>query len=171
MTWNMVDIFKNTHNRHPIARPWGRDMGCLLWVQSGWCSHFREYEWCLLWHGQYFPKYSQRTPHSSPGELWVSFVSFKPGVCSTSVIVMLHSILCNILPHYVSIGLYLEFYTKFFNAFIIIWFGFMDSLYPICKTYGWWFQVCNHKDCSSMEQLYLIVQSDLNIKSACWLDV
>ena len=41
---------KNSHNRHPIARPWGRDMGCHLWVQSLlnvliqsllWCMHYR----------------------------------------------------------------------------------------------------------------------------------
>ena len=27
---NMVNFFHNPHNRHPIARPWGRDMGCRL---------------------------------------------------------------------------------------------------------------------------------------------
>ena len=26
-----VDFPPNPHNRHPIARPWGRAMGCLLW--------------------------------------------------------------------------------------------------------------------------------------------
>ena len=26
-------ISKKTHERHPIARPLGRDMGCLLWIQ------------------------------------------------------------------------------------------------------------------------------------------
>ena len=31
---NTVNILQITHNRHPIARPWGRAMGCLLWVQS-----------------------------------------------------------------------------------------------------------------------------------------
>ena len=24
----------NPHNRHPIAQPWGWDMGCFLWVQA-----------------------------------------------------------------------------------------------------------------------------------------
>ena len=28
---NVVSFLQNTHNRHPIARPWGQDMGCLLW--------------------------------------------------------------------------------------------------------------------------------------------
>ena len=28
--YNAVNFLQNPHNRHPIARPWGRDMGCLL---------------------------------------------------------------------------------------------------------------------------------------------
>ena len=32
--YNAVNFLQNTHNRHPIARPWGRDMGCLLWIQT-----------------------------------------------------------------------------------------------------------------------------------------
>ena len=28
------NFHQNTHNRHPIARPVGRGMGCLSWVQS-----------------------------------------------------------------------------------------------------------------------------------------
>ena len=27
--YNAVNFLQNPHNRHPIARPWGRDMGCL----------------------------------------------------------------------------------------------------------------------------------------------
>ena len=30
--FNMVNFLQNPHNRHPIAHPWGQDMGCLLWV-------------------------------------------------------------------------------------------------------------------------------------------
>ena len=30
----MVNFLLNTHNRHPIACPWGQAMGCLLWVLS-----------------------------------------------------------------------------------------------------------------------------------------
>ena len=29
--YNAVKFFKNPHNRHPLARPWSQDMGCLLW--------------------------------------------------------------------------------------------------------------------------------------------
>ena len=29
--YNAVHFLPNPHNRHPIARPWGRGMGCLLW--------------------------------------------------------------------------------------------------------------------------------------------
>ena len=32
--YNTVNFFKNIHERHPIARPLGRGMGCLLLVQS-----------------------------------------------------------------------------------------------------------------------------------------
>ena len=30
----VIVSFPNTHNRHPIAHPWGWAMGCVLWVQS-----------------------------------------------------------------------------------------------------------------------------------------
>ena len=29
--YNAVNFLENPHNRHPISRPWGRGMGCLLW--------------------------------------------------------------------------------------------------------------------------------------------
>ena len=33
--YNAVNfLLPNPHNRHPIARPWGRAMGCLLWFWS-----------------------------------------------------------------------------------------------------------------------------------------
>ena len=32
--YNAVNFLQNSHNRHPIPRPWGRGMGCLLWVWS-----------------------------------------------------------------------------------------------------------------------------------------
>ena len=31
--YNAVNFLRNPHNTHPIARPWGRDMGCLLCFQ------------------------------------------------------------------------------------------------------------------------------------------
>ena len=31
---SLVYFHQNHHNRHPIARPSGRGMGCLLWVQA-----------------------------------------------------------------------------------------------------------------------------------------
>ena len=31
--YNAVNFLQNIHERHPIARPSGRGMGCLLWVQ------------------------------------------------------------------------------------------------------------------------------------------
>ena len=32
--YNAVSVLKNIHERHPIARPLGRGMGCLLWIQQ-----------------------------------------------------------------------------------------------------------------------------------------
>ena len=32
--YNAVNFLQNSHNGHPIARPWGRAMGCVLWVWS-----------------------------------------------------------------------------------------------------------------------------------------
>ena len=32
--YNTVNFLPNPQNRHPISRPWGRGMGCLLWVSS-----------------------------------------------------------------------------------------------------------------------------------------
>ena len=31
--YNVVTFLTNIHKRHPIARPLGRGMGCLLWIQ------------------------------------------------------------------------------------------------------------------------------------------
>ena len=31
--YNAVNFLTNIHKRHPIARPLGRGMGCLLWIQ------------------------------------------------------------------------------------------------------------------------------------------
>ena len=37
--YNTVNFLQSSHNRHSIARPYGRGMGCLLWVlQSDSCS-------------------------------------------------------------------------------------------------------------------------------------
>ena len=32
--YNAVNLFTNIHQRHPIAHPLGRGMGCLLWVHQ-----------------------------------------------------------------------------------------------------------------------------------------
>ena len=32
--YNAVIFLHNSHNRRPISRPWGRGMGCLVWIQS-----------------------------------------------------------------------------------------------------------------------------------------
>ena len=47
-----VNFRQNIHNRHPIARPSGRGMGCLLWV---W-SLIQVLLLLLQWRGQYRDK-------------------------------------------------------------------------------------------------------------------
>ena len=37
--YNAINFIPNPHSRHPIARPWGRGMGCLLWVNSDFSSN------------------------------------------------------------------------------------------------------------------------------------
>ena len=32
--YNAIIFLQNPYNRRPIARPWGRAMGCLLWVRN-----------------------------------------------------------------------------------------------------------------------------------------
>ena len=32
--YNAVNVLENPHKRHLIARPLGRGMGCLLWLQT-----------------------------------------------------------------------------------------------------------------------------------------
>ena len=32
--YNVVDFLQNHHKGHPVSRPHGRAMGCLLWVQT-----------------------------------------------------------------------------------------------------------------------------------------
>ena len=48
--YNAVRCLQLIYNGHPIARPWGRDMGCLLWVKAlinilprslQWWMHYR----------------------------------------------------------------------------------------------------------------------------------
>ena len=43
----MVDCIKNIQQRHPIARPLGRGMGCLLWIQALIDILPRFLQWCV----------------------------------------------------------------------------------------------------------------------------
>ena len=45
--YNAVNFLKNSHNRHPIARPWGRGMGCLLWAWSLIFVPLLSSQWCM----------------------------------------------------------------------------------------------------------------------------
>ena len=39
-------FFKNTNNRHPIARQWGQDMKCPVWVQNLIYAPTVQLPWC-----------------------------------------------------------------------------------------------------------------------------
>ena len=45
--YNAVSFPQITHNRHPIARPWGRGTGWLLWVQAVINVLPRSLQWCM----------------------------------------------------------------------------------------------------------------------------
>ena len=62
--YHVVNFLPNPHNRHPIAHPWGWDMGCLLW------SHIS----------------------ASSVSYRVSFVSSKFNCCSIIIIAVLYMI-------------------------------------------------------------------------------
>ena len=47
---NAVNLLTNTHNRHPIARPWGRGMGCLLWLQTLMNVIPKSLQCCVQYH-------------------------------------------------------------------------------------------------------------------------
>ena len=55
--YNVVKFLPKPHKRHPISRPWGRGMGCLLWVQplirfcsSRCCAAYDIlFYWTALW--------------------------------------------------------------------------------------------------------------------------
>ena len=48
--YNAVDFLQNHHKRHPIARPLGRDMGFLLWVQTYIHIPPQSPQWCVQYH-------------------------------------------------------------------------------------------------------------------------
>ena len=44
---NAANFLQNPHRRHPIARPLGRGMGCLLCVQTLICILPQSLQWCI----------------------------------------------------------------------------------------------------------------------------
>ena len=48
--YNAVHFLQNINERHPIARPPGRRMGCLLWVQSLIDILPQFLQWCVPYH-------------------------------------------------------------------------------------------------------------------------
>ena len=97
--YNVVDIFPKYSQQTPHSSPWWASYG-VSFVSSVW-SMFRlsgEYKWGAFCDMVNIFQYTHnRHPIAHPVSYGMSFVSFKPGVCSTSVIVMLHSILCNMI--------------------------------------------------------------------------
>ena len=56
--YNTVIFSKNPHIIHPISRPLGRAMGCLLWVQILIYDMPQLLQWCMKYHVNYGPRYS-----------------------------------------------------------------------------------------------------------------
>ena len=42
---------QNIHERHSIALPTGRDMGCIIWVQRLLCFLLQSEQWCMQYRG------------------------------------------------------------------------------------------------------------------------
>ena len=51
--YNAVNFLENFHERHPIARPLGRGMGCLLWVHTLISILSWQQQRCDQYHGCY----------------------------------------------------------------------------------------------------------------------
>ena len=47
--YNMVSFLKNSHNRHPIACPWGWDMWCLMISKFDFCLCYIMIYWTALY--------------------------------------------------------------------------------------------------------------------------
>ena len=48
--YNVVIFLQNPDKRHPIARPLGWGMGCLLWVQTLFCIMPQSLQWYMQYH-------------------------------------------------------------------------------------------------------------------------
>ena len=48
--YNAVNFLQNSHEKPPIARPVGRGMGCLLWVQPLLDILLQFLRWCVQYH-------------------------------------------------------------------------------------------------------------------------
>ena len=48
--YNAVNFLQNLHRIHPIARPLGRGMGCILWVQTVIYTLPQSLQWCMQNH-------------------------------------------------------------------------------------------------------------------------
>ena len=46
----MVNFLRNPYNRHSIVHPWGRDMRCLLWVQTLIYVLPQSVQWYMQYH-------------------------------------------------------------------------------------------------------------------------
>ena len=48
--YNVVNFLPNPHKIHPIARPLGWGMGCILWVQTVIYALPQSVQWCMQYH-------------------------------------------------------------------------------------------------------------------------
>ena len=47
---DLVKLSRKPHKRHLIARPLGRDMGCILWIQTLIYTLLQSLQWCMQYH-------------------------------------------------------------------------------------------------------------------------
>ena len=56
--YNAVNFLPNHHKVHPIARPLGRDMGCILWVKTVIYTSPQSLQWCMHYHEHIGPRFT-----------------------------------------------------------------------------------------------------------------
>ena len=100
---------QNIHERHSIALPTGRDMGCIIWVQRLLCFLLQSEQWCMQYRGMmgrvlaapectcrafWFTKCSWKTLHNSPHRkrYGVNIASSMSAICSAAIRAMLYAI-------------------------------------------------------------------------------
>ena len=110
-----------------------------FWINERHLHHDIKLQNGAIKHSQFFPKLSQKTPHSSPVRVsyGVSFVSLMFDLGSANVITLLNAILWQMWPHYNATWLYQVLgFTLLFISFLSVSYNFGLPKYT-CLSPQW----------------------------------